>query len=85
MLNKNKWPNELNRQFSNEEAQIANRCMKTKISPHSSSQNGYGQKYKEEQMLAKRWYKRMVEKMVTIPGHKRNANQNHTKILSHSC
>jgi hypothetical protein len=23
--------------------------------------------------------------MLTIPGHKRNANENHTKILSHSC
>jgi hypothetical protein len=25
------------------------------------------------------------EKMFTIPGHKGNANQNHTKILPHSC
>jgi hypothetical protein len=25
------------------------------------------------------------EKMFTIPGHKGNANQNHTKIPSHSC
>jgi hypothetical protein len=25
------------------------------------------------------------EKMLTIPGHKGNANQNHTKILPHSC
>jgi hypothetical protein len=27
----------------------------------------------------------MAEKMLTIPDHKGNANQNHTKILSHSC
>jgi hypothetical protein len=25
------------------------------------------------------------EKMLTIPGHKGNANQNHTKIPPHSC
>jgi hypothetical protein len=25
------------------------------------------------------------EKMLTIPGHKGNANQNHTKILPHPC
>jgi hypothetical protein len=27
----------------------------------------------------------MDEKMLTISGHKRNANQNHTKILPHPC
>jgi hypothetical protein len=25
------------------------------------------------------------EKMLTVPGHKGNANQNHTKILPHPC
>jgi hypothetical protein len=25
------------------------------------------------------------KKILTIPGHKANANQNHTKILPHSC
>jgi hypothetical protein len=25
------------------------------------------------------------EKMLTVPGHKGNANQNHTKIPPHSC
>jgi hypothetical protein len=29
--------------------------------------------------------KKTNEKMFTIPGHKVNANQNHTKILPHSC
>jgi hypothetical protein len=29
--------------------------------------------------------KKTHEKMLTIPGHKGNANQNHTKILPHSC
>jgi hypothetical protein len=27
----------------------------------------------------------MHEEMLTIPGHKRNANQNHVKIPPHSC
>jgi hypothetical protein len=29
--------------------------------------------------------KKTHEKMLTIPDHKGNANQNHTKILPHSC
>jgi hypothetical protein len=29
--------------------------------------------------------KKHIKKMVTIPGHKGSANQNHTKILSYSC
>jgi hypothetical protein len=29
--------------------------------------------------------KKKSEKMLTIPGHKGNANQNHTKITPHSC
>jgi hypothetical protein len=36
---------------------------------------------KEEIHMAKKHTK----KMPTIPGHKRNANQNHTKIPPHSC
>jgi hypothetical protein len=36
---------------------------------------------KEEVQMAKK----MHEKMLTIPGHKGNANQNHTKIPLHSC
>jgi hypothetical protein len=36
---------------------------------------------KEEVQMAKKHMK----KMLTIPGHKGNANQNHTKIPSHSC
>jgi hypothetical protein len=36
---------------------------------------------KEEVQMAKK----KNEKMLTIPGHKGNANQNHTKIPSHSC
>jgi hypothetical protein len=36
---------------------------------------------KEEVQMAKKTH----EKMLTIPGHKGNANQNHTKIPSHSC
>jgi hypothetical protein len=28
--------------------------------------------------------KQHMKKMLTIPGHKGNANQNHTKILPHS-
>jgi hypothetical protein len=36
---------------------------------------------KEEMQMAKKTY----EKMFTIPDHKRNANQNHTKILPHLC
>jgi hypothetical protein len=36
---------------------------------------------KEIQMTKK---KHTHEKMLTIPGHKRNANQNHTKIPPHS-
>jgi hypothetical protein len=35
---------------------------------------------KEEVQVAK-----THEKMFTIPGHKGNANQNHTKIPPHSC
>jgi hypothetical protein len=35
---------------------------------------------KEENQMAK-----TQEKMFTIPGHRENANQNHTKILPHSC
>jgi uncharacterized coiled-coil protein SlyX len=35
---------------------------------------------KEETQMAK-----THEKMLTIPGHKGNANQNHTKIPPHSC
>jgi hypothetical protein len=45
-----KWTNELNREFSKEEVQMA-------------------KKHK---------------KMLTIPDHKGNANQNHTKIPLHS-
>jgi hypothetical protein len=29
--------------------------------------------------------KKHMKKMLTIPGHKGNANQNHTKIPPHSC
>jgi hypothetical protein len=29
--------------------------------------------------------KKHMKKMFTIPGHKGNENQNHTKIPSHSC
>jgi hypothetical protein len=47
-----KWANELNRDFSKEEVQMA---------------------------------KKTHEKMLTIAGHKVNANQNHVKIPSHSC
>jgi hypothetical protein len=36
---------------------------------------------KEEVQMAKKHMK----KMLTIPGHKGNANQNHTKIPLHSC
>jgi hypothetical protein len=36
---------------------------------------------KEEIQMAKNTH----EKTLTIPGHKRNANQNHTKIPPHSC
>jgi hypothetical protein len=36
---------------------------------------------KEEVYMAKKTH----EKMLTNPGHKVNANQNHTKILPHSC
>jgi hypothetical protein len=36
---------------------------------------------KEEIQMAKKTH----EKMLTIPGHKENANQNHTKIPPHSC
>jgi hypothetical protein len=36
---------------------------------------------KEEIQMAKKTH----EKMLTIPGHKGNANQNHVKILPHSC
>jgi hypothetical protein len=36
---------------------------------------------KEEIQMAKKTH----EKMFTIPGHKGNANQNHTKIPPHSC
>jgi hypothetical protein len=36
---------------------------------------------KEEVQMAKKHMK----KMLTIPDHKRNANQNHTKILPHFC
>jgi hypothetical protein len=36
---------------------------------------------KEEVRMAKKHMK----KMLTIPGHNGNANQNHSKILPHSC
>jgi hypothetical protein len=36
---------------------------------------------KEEVQMAKKTH----EKMLTIPGHKGNENQNHTKIPPHSC
>jgi hypothetical protein len=36
---------------------------------------------KEEVQMAKKH----MEKMLTISGHKGNANQNHTEILPHSC
>jgi hypothetical protein len=36
--------------------------------------------FKEEVQMAKKHMK-----IATIPGHKENANQNHTKIPSHSC
>jgi hypothetical protein len=39
---------------------------------------------KEEIQMAKK-EKKKREKMFTIPGHKGNANQNHTKIPPHSC
>jgi hypothetical protein len=35
----------------------------------------------EEVQMAKNTH----EKMLTFPGHKGNANQNHTKILPHPC
>jgi hypothetical protein len=35
---------------------------------------------KEDVQMAKKH-----EKMLTISGYKRNANQNHSKILPHSC
>jgi hypothetical protein len=31
------------------------------------------------------WSKNTLKEMVTIPGHKGNANQNHPKIPPHSC
>jgi hypothetical protein len=45
-----KWANELNKDFSMEEVQMA---------------------------------KKIHEEVFKIPGHKRNANQNHIKILPH--
>jgi hypothetical protein len=36
---------------------------------------------KEEIQMAKKTH----AKMLTIPGHKGNANQNHTKVLPHPC
>jgi hypothetical protein len=36
---------------------------------------------KEEVQMAKRH----IKKMTTVPGHKGNTNQNHTKIPPHSC
>jgi hypothetical protein len=36
---------------------------------------------KEEVQMAKKTH----EEVLNIPGHKRNANQNHVKILPHSC
>jgi hypothetical protein len=36
---------------------------------------------KEEVQMAKK----TQEKMITIPGHKGNANQNHIKFPLHSC
>jgi hypothetical protein len=36
---------------------------------------------KEVQMVKKQNH----EEMLNIPGHKGNANQNHVKILPHSC
>jgi hypothetical protein len=35
--------------------------------------------------FSKEEIKKTHEKMLTIPGHKGNANQNHVKILPHSC
>jgi hypothetical protein len=37
---------------------------------------------KEEVQMAK---KHMEKKMLTVPDHKGNANQNHTKIPPYSC
>jgi hypothetical protein len=39
---------------------------------------------KEEVQIAKNKTKQNHEKMLTIPGHNGNANQNHTKIPPHS-
>jgi hypothetical protein len=38
---------------------------------------------KEEVQMARK--KKPPENMLTIPGHKGNANQNHTNIPPHSC
>jgi hypothetical protein len=40
---------------------------------------------KEEVQMAKQTKKKTQEKMLTIPGHKGNANQNYTKIPPQSC
>jgi hypothetical protein len=40
---------------------------------------------KEEIQMAKKKKKKTHEKMLTIPGHKGNASQSHTKIPPHSC
>jgi hypothetical protein len=32
-----------------------------------------------------KWLKKAYKKMLPIPGHKGNANQNNTKIPPHSC
>jgi hypothetical protein len=68
-----KWANESNRTFSKEEVQMAKKTHEErlnilghkgnanqnyiKILSHSS-QNGYNQEYRQQQMLAKMWGKR---------------------------
>jgi hypothetical protein len=38
---------------------------------------------KKEVQMAKK--KKKKEEMLTIPGHKENANENHVKILPYTC
>jgi hypothetical protein len=62
------------------------RELKKLNSPKLNDLTKNGQKNWTElfQRKKSKWLK-MHEKMLTIPGHKENANQNHTKIPSHPC